>query len=507
MREMDTDFLIDEFLTSPGVEGESFDAKSKGILNNSDGRRKVVKHATAFANSGGGVMIIGADDDRNLIQDFDSTDESKSDLSKIAQQRTSPKISWDITSERYTGDRESDQGKRILRIDIEPAEEGYEEELISFRSNGDWERYHRVDDNTIKMNQSAIANFYSRLTEKHKNELLDNPLQLTREEDLPFYATESKTISGNHHPSDSRVTSLCKYHSTAIPYSGTLDFFDKGTMYELPTSITIYNLDGLKTLIGELAKRLDGDLEEGFGYVIKERDYQWSGKEVENFLTDCGSVHTVSEQVKGNIEEQEGVELEPPSTPYVIFCLETDFGPFWLEVRAERWDKNQPETDFLPGFCGLLLSDLPFYTEPVKDFYEAIAKSSDILLRDGIPNHYRQKITLQKIKFQGDQSTSLENVYVLDYPTETNQPRYVFIDNPFYDREPTLEEHIDQPVPSPFARGICSFDKIPLFVSGVPRNIDMDNLVLNFVEFTSIGYLDSATDLFLVNGVCRSPPS
>lgn len=168
---MDTNFLIDEFLTSAGVEGESFDAKSKEILNRAEGRREVVRHASALANTGGGVMIIGVDDGRDIIQDFTSTNESKSDLSNIAQQRSSPMISWTVSFEEYTGARKSDQGKRILRIDIQPAEDGFVEELIAFRSNGDWTYYHRVDDNTIEMTPTDIANFYSQLSQKHERAL------------------------------------------------------------------------------------------------------------------------------------------------------------------------------------------------------------------------------------------------------------------------------------------------------------------------------------------------
>lgn len=338
-------------------------------------------------------------------------------------------------------------------------------------------------------------------------ELFENPLQMVREERLPFYTPEVTTISGNHHPLESRITSLCKPTSTVIPYPDTLDVFDKGTMFEIPASITIYNLDGVKTLIKELAERLDGDLEENFGYVVKERGYQWSGKGVENFLTDCKSVHVLSKQVKDSIEQNEDMEVMTTSTPFIIFCMKTSYGAFWIELRAERWDNNQPETDVFFGFCGILLKDLPFYEESIKNFYNALSNSKNIYLREDIPNNYRQKTTLQKLKFSGDQTTKLANVCILDYPEGTDQPRYVFVDNPLYNREATLKSELSHPLPVPFEEGVCSSDKIPLFVSGVPEKIDMTDLILNFMEFTTVGYMDSVNDIFLAHGVCRTPLS
>lgn len=150
----DTSTLINQFASEPGVEGERLDFKSRGILAEAEGRRKLIKTLTALANSGGGTVIIGVrrGNDKELIfEDFDPDEEIKRDLSHVSKDRTKPVLTdfWNLNFERHTG-------KIVLRIDVS----GVRDTLVEFRDEEGYTLYHRVGDTTQEMSHSDIKRFY-----------------------------------------------------------------------------------------------------------------------------------------------------------------------------------------------------------------------------------------------------------------------------------------------------------------------------------------------------------
>lgn len=137
-----TSELIRRFGSEPGVESASIEFKSKGIVESTSGKKKLIRTLAALANAGGGTAVVGVreDDDEPVIRGFYQNAETRQTLTHVAREHTFPPVLrvWDISFDEYCGEH-------LLRIDVErPGEEP-----IRYTGDGEEEYPIRHEDNTV----------------------------------------------------------------------------------------------------------------------------------------------------------------------------------------------------------------------------------------------------------------------------------------------------------------------------------------------------------------------
>ncbi|MFB6199536.1 MAG: helix-turn-helix domain-containing protein [Candidatus Nanohaloarchaea archaeon] len=152
MRDLDTETLIDMYLSRPGVESDEVEFKGKEILEDNEGRRKIAKTVSAMTNTEGGVILIGVrnekEDKEPEFFEFETTNEHRLDLTNTIRDNTVPKM-----DDRVEFNFEDYSGNKILRIDVE---KGFRK-LIRFQEGEDMEVYKRADSSNRKMEKEEIA--------------------------------------------------------------------------------------------------------------------------------------------------------------------------------------------------------------------------------------------------------------------------------------------------------------------------------------------------------------
>ena len=261
----DVSTLVEAFRSRPAIEGEDVEFKGKDKVSTTSGREEVVHHLSAFANNGGGSVILGVENDGE-VRGFGADAEIKRDLSHIAQSDTRPMLTqyWRFSTSSF-------KGENAVRIDVRDVRD----RLIRFRTEEQgWLPFHRVNDTTVLTEHDQIEQFYQRVMLKHEYDLRQRPDTLGRTEDLPATSPGEPTLDPSQQYSADRIVSQTRPFVTVVPYTASIEAFDKRSLYDLSDTVTMYDVDGIEEAIEAAATHLGADLSERFNYTIKEETYQ-----------------------------------------------------------------------------------------------------------------------------------------------------------------------------------------------------------------------------------------
>lgn len=144
MKEIETEKLVEMFLSEPGIESSNIDFKHKAILDG--GKKDLAKIISALTNTQGGAIIIGVskDDNTSNYQEFGKHDEAELDIHNVVRDNTYPSM-----EDRIEVSYPVIKGNRILRIDIE---KGYRN-IVYFNGKNGWTAWRRSGSGTTKMNE------------------------------------------------------------------------------------------------------------------------------------------------------------------------------------------------------------------------------------------------------------------------------------------------------------------------------------------------------------------
>lgn len=486
-----TETLIEKFRSHPGIEGEDVEFKSKDKVSSTSGREDVVRLLSAFANNGGGSLILGVENDGEVCG-FGADAEVKRDLSHVAQPDTRPMLThyWEFSVSSF-------KNENVMRIDVR----NVRDRLIQFQDEErGWLPYHRVNDTTVPMEHDQIEEFYQRVMLRHEHDLRQRPNTLGRTEDLPVASPGKQALGISEQYSPDRIVSQSQPFTTVVPYTASIEAFDKRSLYDLSDMVTMYDVGDVKRAIEAAATHLAADLSEHFNYTIKEETYQWSGKEADRFLHDVRNFGTISQNVS-DIISASGEFGEPAArdAPHMFACSKTEYGVFWIDLLPAGWDNVREETDFFHAECGLLLDDIPFDDESLHAFFDVIG---------GEPGKYRQRTGTQKLRFYGN-DTVLNGIEPFDYQTPSGMETYASINNPLYGRESELRDtYSDDPLPEGFAHGLSAVDKLLCFVSGGIADIaEEQDCTLSMLDCIRLGERQCETYLVYANATAATEPN
>ena len=376
-----------------------------------------------------------------------------------------------------------------MRIDVKDVRD----RLVRFRTEErGWLAFHCVNDTTVPMGHDQIEQFYQRVKLQHEHDLRQRPDTLGRTEDLPATSPGEPTLDPSQQYSADRIVSQTRPFVTVVPYTASIEAFDKRSLYDLSDTVTMYDVGGIKEAIEAAATHLGADLSERFNYTIKEETYQWSGKKAESFFHDVMNFGVISQNVRDAISAgKESNEPRARNAPHMFACSTTDYGVFWLELLPAGWDDVRKKIDFFHAWCGLLLDDIPFDDEPLHKFFDAIG---------GEPGKYRQRTGTQKLRFHGNE-TILNGVEPFDYQTSVGMETCASVDNPLYEREGELRDaYSDDPLPEGFAHGLSAVDKLLCFVSGGINDIaEGQDCTLSMLDCIRVGECQCETYLIYAN--------
>ena len=130
---------------------------------------KIAKTLCAFANSGGGTILIGIDDNRKIIGI--QPDEEQFMLEKAAGFFCKPEVNFSL-------ELEEEDGKSVLLVAVE---NGPDKPYACLDSHGDWKYYIRSADQCLMVSKTVVDSLSANLSPKipfrnynrHEKALLD----------------------------------------------------------------------------------------------------------------------------------------------------------------------------------------------------------------------------------------------------------------------------------------------------------------------------------------------
>ena len=151
--------LINQLIKFPGIERDNFDFKSKP--------NKLEEHICAFANTKGGIIVLGiepikSDDDKHVIgyekkgfteRELDSTHH------KISQSLILIEPCPEVDSKDI---RDDEQFFIVLKIENKTSSK-------PFFINNQWQSFIRINESTIKANRDVILQLYAHNLDQLKN--------------------------------------------------------------------------------------------------------------------------------------------------------------------------------------------------------------------------------------------------------------------------------------------------------------------------------------------------
>lgn len=439
----DTSELIEDF-GRDGVENSDFDAKSRPILDSSEGRKKLVKRLTAFANSGGGTVIVGLqrNDDDLEFQSIDADREVRKQLTDIARHYSDSRLTecWDIHFVQHSG-------VRLLRIDVDAPEN----RPIPFFEDEDPEMFVRVEDSTEEMTKREVAEFVEE--------------SLTLEESDLFWDGESKMtlhvgsqlggpdVPNFNNPEGRLITSITDYGMVVFCGRTGLDPIGNNLFFHTQTSITASTpsevLEVIQLAENHLEARLD-DFE--FGYTIRLGDRQLHGRGVEDMIDDIEGVESVIEHLVAAHETGPTSEhsLTGDPRPILVAHTATNFGALWIEMqwRNGAWTRAE---------IGLIMDDIPFDQEPLKSFFSELGHS---------PRYFEQENGTQMLSLNGPRVELANHEVRTLTPGYSDVPLHAVADNPLYQMKEELGKRVDAPLPDYILDPVVNTSRIPFQIKG-----------------------------------------
>lgn len=449
-----TEELLSEFAENPGSEHSQLEFKSKEVLQTTGQKKKVVRILSAMANQAGGTIIIGVrhQDSGLLYQTFSPEDESRQELTHVAQQYTSPQLQnfWDISFDVC-------MGHRVLRINVNQVQK----RLIKFDYEGEYQVWIRDEDGMREMTTGEIDQFYQRQSLREEASL--NSL-VERTEHLNF--TPGPVPNENNSNLFQRRTTLRTNdtHTAVFGFGFFRDYLRKSHTIRLQTQFPCRNgYADIPDVLDAAENHLGGKIGRQFGYSIRVADLHLIGRSSESLQTDLGRLDDIYNRLDN------GTERGWNYGPVIAGVLPIDYGLLWFELQRET-------ESFTRSNLGLILQDIPFDDSFLEKFYDEIGTS---------PPVYDHRYGLQFVTFQGNQVEPLQN----PTPTPLTEddlpgPLYITADNPFSNWPETVQSELEEPIPEHLARGLGAIDRVPLQVSGGYMNEGEDRFSLNYLHFT-----------------------
>lgn len=472
-----TSQLIERFV-SEGVEDDSFDIKSKEIVESSEGRKSLIKRLSAFANQDGGTVVIGVrreEDGSVRFQRFSPDEEVRQHLTHAANQYTEPSL-----TKHWTIDFTHHSGARLLKIDIRRTQD----QLVQFFDEGEWAPWIRDEDTTREMTKREIAQFYENRRRREESSLFGpGGVWISERVDLEISSTASNPDFDA--PSHRIITTIDG--GKMVVCSGGLGMEPLGNsiIFHLETRVPISEAEDLAELLSHAEEQTDVSLgDHAFGYTIKLGDRQWLGRGAQNLIADMENISEVIETLRSAHESGPSRDhaLTGDPRPTIVAQTTFKFGMFWVEAE---WRGGS----FHRGKCGFIMENIPFDDTSLNSFYEAIESQ---------PRTYDQQRGIQLLKLHGgpqDLQNPTPSIFTPDY---FEDPNHIITDNPFYDRRQDLTSAVESELPEYIIDPLCSVNRLPFQVSGgyLPED---EMFSLNVMDLFYKGLMH---DTIFINALC-----
>jgi len=432
-RDRTVDELVNHFMEAPGsAESAQLDFKAKEIVETTDGKRDLAKKASAIANTRGGTIIVGVGEGNreDIIQSFTTRSEIKRDLVNVFRDNTNPPLDQytEINVEKYNG------GPRLLRIDIQAADH----HPIEFydRSANKHIPYHRVEDTTRKMGTTDLLEFSTPQT--GSNETTSKGLT----DSISFDGSDIQIFDDStprKSPPNRAILNI-DCHGLVVPAALHLDKpYQKSLTYHLETRANGDGLSALEELMDEAETELNADFDHDFGYGIKYGTKQLIGRNAENFISDIDSLDQTLEWL--------GRDDDADTRPIAMAGTRSEYGFVWFQAQYHTGSLTRIK-------CGVILSDIPLQTEPLKRLFGDKRFEQDNSLRTlrvGLDDNELQLSNSEPIRFDESSFTGTTEVLA---------------DNPLYQNKEALDDSVPTDVYAPFLDALSSVDRLPYTVRG-----------------------------------------
>jgi len=440
-----TSKLIERFVAE-GVEDDSFDIKSKEIVESSEGRKSLVKRLAAFANQDGGTVVIGVrreEDGSVRFQPFSPEEEVRQHLTHAANQYTQPSLTkyWSLDFIYHSG-------ARLLKIDIRRTRD----QLVHFFDEDGWEPWIRDEDTTRVMTKREISQFYENRQKREKSSPFGpSGVWISERINLDVNRTEHNTEFNA--PNHRIITTIDG--GKMVVCSGGLGMEPLGNSitFHLETRVPISEPEDTAELLSHAEEQTGVILgDHAFGYTIKLGDRQWLGRGAQNLIDDMENIGEVIDALQSAHESGPSREHALTGDPRPIIVAQTtfQFGLFWIEAE---WRGGS----FHRGKCGFIMENIPFDDTSLHSFYEVIESQ---------PRTYDQQRGVQLLKLHGAPQNLQNPTPSIITPDYFEDPNHIIADNPFYNRDQDLASAVESELPEYIIDPLCSVNRLPFQVSG-----------------------------------------
>ncbi|WP_436931230.1 AlbA family DNA-binding domain-containing protein [Halosimplex halobium] len=478
--QQETEKLIEQFASQPGVESEEFDCKSKEIVESTEGRKKLVKVLSAMANQNGGTVIIGVRKESNdslLIQGFPVESEVIQHITHVALEYTTPPI-IDFLETNFI----EYSGKRLLRIDVDEANE----KPVQYKEDGDFVPWIRVGDGIDKMSNDQLLSFFqSREREEYSlfsseiEHRVDVEIDVGSQEDVPsIESPENWLLTTSEGPS-----------MFVFGDPGFAHDFGKSVLYHVEEQIHASSAEEISEVLDLLENCTGTDLfPSRLGYTIKLGDCQVVGRGDRWFIEDLEKIDSTIELLEESQNENPiSREISDDSRPIAVAYASCPPGIFWLETE---WQGDQ----FSRTKCGFVFTDIPFDGSGYQSFFAELGRQ---------PNVYEQRRGLQLLTISGD-SQYLNNPEVVNISSHPDAPDIMVVDNPFYHRLEKLQQQAQINLPEYLINPLEGINRLPLGISGGYTDNPKNDL---FLDTLSVFSKNLNMDTIFISGLCRQKRS
>lgn len=453
----DTNELIEEFAQNPGTESETLDFKSKEVLEATNQKRDLVQLLAEMANNRGGSVIIGVRiEDRDLrLQGFDVDSEYKQEIAHIIHAYASAHL-----TELCEFSFETHSGKRLLRIDVEQAQE----DLVKVEIEGEDQIRVRDLDGGREMSSGEIKSFYEQVQQRRVGSGIPE-------------IRDSKTVEARCSEDLTTVLEPFNGHPTIqLDSDGFTPIFVNGFSFPVISHTHTYRLgsslpvdttyEDCLDLLQAVSEKMGGNLRHGFGYSFRWGDTQVVGRTIDALKSDLERYEDLASHLA---DTGETTSIYDPILAGAVRC---DYGLFWFELQRES-------DTFVRGEFQLIAPDIPVDSSGIEDVFSSCGS---------VPRAYEQQAGVQILRINTTSSNDLQQPIPRSVgETDNFDITNVVCDNPVFR---SLNEESGQTESTPSKRiedRLSKIHRLPFDIAGGYVADDSDQLVPRSIDAMLVG--------------------
>lgn len=401
-------------LKDPTIENYN-DLEFKAIekVESTDGCREIAKILSAFANTSGGVLVVGLglDKRKSHLQSFPENTMAIQDVMTMVHGNTQPSAASYVDGKL---DFVKLYNTRVLRFNIRRATE-----ILAFKNpkSGALEAWHRVAGTTQLMTPAEVA-ARSRSLSDNREEPLSKFIRL----DLPPAAKNPPRILAA--PAQRIVMAVDPDIFWSFGPHMSPEAWNHAHFYALQSPFNCGSVESIVKTLRAANETTGLRLDDELCYSIKEDDRQLFSSGIKNLAEDLRDIEAVTRQMLGADwrRKLKGGLGDTEYRPIVVVQGSSRQGAFFMEFQY-----RSPGTGFDRPSVGFVFGDIPFDDAPFRTFFRTIGHA---------PDAYEQLAGVRTIGFMG--SMRLRGASMRLFGDEDHSRERVNAGNPFFGHEKAL---------------------------------------------------------------------